>query len=532
MMMSEFYERKRRLAYTLAVLALALLVTGLYFGFFIEAYGRPVAVAGPDALYVLYRAASSDDPEEGTRLLVLDPSFGTRAQYRLIGEARALLAEGGDLTTFFGNRYSVIRDGQSVRGADLGQRWPVAAAMAAPQGGEAWVFGWDAGKIVARKRLVGTWSEEIAVAAAASVERLSVAPHASGAPLVSWRETGSSRVKSVLYDGREFKPGAEFEIGPARFWDVASAGPRLLAFTYDRNDRTFSRLVLRLHCCAGCGLPPPPPKAEFLEPVLLLGRQVTGLAAATFANRIHIVVTRATTVQGASLPVASLVPEPRARLAPLGAVPLGHRIVAALFPVLMLFFSFSLVFLGFTLLRERGRFVLEMVRPAAAEGPPVAEILQRAMANIIDWIVLIPVFALLTELLNVAPETTVFDLGDPKWQGFIATWAALHVAYHFLLEWTWGRTVGKKIIGIRVAQEDGSRLTFRGALVRNLVRLFDAEFPIQLFIGTSFLAATKRRQRLGDLLARTVVLQDRVPAPRPSPPQRAEEVLHSPRRRL
>ena len=103
--------------------------------------------------------------------------------------------------------------------------------------------------------------------------------------------------------------------------------------------------------------------------------------------------------------------------------------------------------------------------------------------------------------------------------------AALQTVYGLIMEATLGWTIGKRIIGLRVAELDGSRVTFRGALIRNLVRPLDSSFLLPMFLGMSLIMATRRRQRLGDLLARTMVVEDR-PAPKPpSRPRREAETV-------
>ena len=90
------------------------------------------------------------------------------------------------------------------------------------------------------------------------------------------------------------------------------------------------------------------------------------------------------------------------------------------------------------------------------------------------------------------------------------------------MEATFGWTVGKKILGLRVAGFDGSKLTFRGALVRNLLRPLEVNLTMGL-LGVLFMVNSPRRQRLGDRLARTLVVQERPPAreePSSSPPAR------------
>jgi uncharacterized RDD family membrane protein YckC len=136
------------------------------------------------------------------------------------------------------------------------------------------------------------------------------------------------------------------------------------------------------------------------------------------------------------------------------------------------------------------------------------------MACILDHIVLLPFYVVAVEFLSVSPEVSSLDPADPKLLGMIGVWLALHFAYHFGLEWGLGWTPGKRIIGLRVANEDGSRIGFRGALVRNLVRPLDAEYPVGVFLGAFLVMTSRRRQRLGDRWARTLVVQDsRPPAP-------------------
>lgn len=81
--------------------------------------------------------------------------------------------------------------------------------------------------------------------------------------------------------------------------------------------------------------------------------------------------------------------------------------------------------------------------------------------------------------------------------------------YHLLFEILWnGQTPGKRMTGVRVVQTNGLPLTVGGAIIRNLVRLFDF-LPIFYGIGMIVMFASKNTQRLGDLAARTVVIRER-----------------------
>ena len=75
--------------------------------------------------------------------------------------------------------------------------------------------------------------------------------------------------------------------------------------------------------------------------------------------------------------------------------------------------------------------------------------------------------------------------------------------YFAFCEWRWGQTIGKNATGIEVRSIDRApRLTFGQASIRNLLRLVDF-----FVIGEVMIATGKRRQRLGDLAAKTVVLR-------------------------
>jgi uncharacterized RDD family membrane protein YckC len=95
----------------------------------------------------------------------------------------------------------------------------------------------------------------------------------------------------------------------------------------------------------------------------------------------------------------------------------------------------------------------------------------------------------------------------------IASIVAIVLGYPVALETLWrGRTLGKAIMGLRVVRDDGGPIRFRHALVRGLLGVV-VEKPGVLYGLPALISmlCTDRNKRLGDLLAGTVVLQDRVP---------------------
>lgn len=89
---------------------------------------------------------------------------------------------------------------------------------------------------------------------------------------------------------------------------------------------------------------------------------------------------------------------------------------------------------------------------------------------------------------------------------------AVLVGYPVALETaTRGRTLGKLALGLRVVREDGGPIGFRHALVRGLLAVVEvwASFG-SVALVTSLVSAKGRR--LGDFLAGTVVVRERLPA--------------------
>ena len=83
--------------------------------------------------------------------------------------------------------------------------------------------------------------------------------------------------------------------------------------------------------------------------------------------------------------------------------------------------------------------------------------------------------------------------------------AALLFLYGFLLEAAWGATLGKAMVGIKVAGAGRPRSISNCAL-RNLLRIIDG-LGFYL-VGTAVAACSAARQRIGDIYARTVVIED------------------------
>ena len=112
-------------------------------------------------------------------------------------------------------------------------------------------------------------------------------------------------------------------------------------------------------------------------------------------------------------------------------------------------------------------------------------------------------------LLAVAEEAT--EAGPPELTiaslmvvgvGFVASLALLSIAYFPVLEWRFGQTLGKYLLGIYVVGEDGLRPSLPATIVRRIP--FFLEF---FWIDAIVAFFTERNQRAFDLVARTLVVE-------------------------
>ena len=100
----------------------------------------------------------------------------------------------------------------------------------------------------------------------------------------------------------------------------------------------------------------------------------------------------------------------------------------------------------------------------------------------------------------------------PKWvyAVLIVVLFIIFSSYFALFEWAWnGQTPGKRWLKLRVIRQDGRPVTFWEAAVRNLLRTIDM-MPAPFYsIGLISVFASYIDQRIGDMVAGTVVVRER-----------------------
>ena len=131
--------------------------------------------------------------------------------------------------------------------------------------------------------------------------------------------------------------------------------------------------------------------------------------------------------------------------------------------------------------------------------PNYAGFWRRALASLLDNVVWI-LFYLWIYIWIVGGA---FLTGDTAGLVAVLVFFSLWFNYFALCEWRWGQTIGKNATGIEVRSLNGAvRLTYGQASIRNLLRLVDF-----FVIGEAMIVRGRRKQRLGDLAAKTVVLR-------------------------
>jgi uncharacterized RDD family membrane protein YckC len=85
--------------------------------------------------------------------------------------------------------------------------------------------------------------------------------------------------------------------------------------------------------------------------------------------------------------------------------------------------------------------------------------------------------------------------------------AVIAIAYYIIMEATQGATVGKMVLGLRVVRVDGAPISWNESVIRNLLRIVDGLFFY--IVGAILVWNSPTRQRLGDRVAKTVVVRSR-----------------------
>ena len=81
----------------------------------------------------------------------------------------------------------------------------------------------------------------------------------------------------------------------------------------------------------------------------------------------------------------------------------------------------------------------------------------------------------------------------------------IFLAYFTYLEGSKGQTIGKMVTKIKVVGEDSEMINMNQAFTRNILRVIDG--LLAYLIGAILIWRSEKKQRLGDRIAKTVVIK-------------------------
>lgn len=141
-------------------------------------------------------------------------------------------------------------------------------------------------------------------------------------------------------------------------------------------------------------------------------------------------------------------------------------------------------------------------------GPAIARLGDRMIAVVLDTVLLAVAFAVVR--FWAVPRwggasQSAFSVSGKAGTVAITVTLVFGFLYTWLLEGSFGATLGKAMAGVQVRMTHGGKCTMGASFLRNLLRIVDA--PVGYLVGFFIAIFSKQRQRLGDHLAATVVVE-------------------------
>ncbi len=293
--------------------------------------------------------------------------------------------------------------------------------------------------------------------------------------------------------------------------DANEAGDELLLAVYDDRQRVFAiQPARRGDAVATWPADAPPSVARFGKQVAMLWQADGAVRFATCMPRVGQLVDKG----------------PVAFDAPVGDD--GEELLNLFMWALLI-----AVLIPMIALRPRTRPEPFSLPEAARTGP----LLKRLIAFLID---LAPVVVLVSFVYSVSPwampEEEMRRLYDRLRRGdevripvaMAASYVAmlvLFVAYCTVAEIRYGKTPGKRLMKLRVVGHKGAAPTPRACLLRNLLKVMELvalRAPLLLVLVLLIPLFTRYRQRFGDLVGRTAVVDARFEFPEPDEGQEGQ----------
>lgn len=129
--------------------------------------------------------------------------------------------------------------------------------------------------------------------------------------------------------------------------------------------------------------------------------------------------------------------------------------------------------------------------------------IKRIVAIVVDSIIVSIAITFLSIVLFF-PLFLANPLGFFNWLSFPFAVGLIHVFYFTLAESSYGRTIGKGLVGLKVVAADGGRSSLESAFIRNISKIFWVILILDVIGG--FFTATDSHQKYSDRIAHTTVV--------------------------
>ena len=490
-----YEKRKRQTILFLALAGFSLLAVSFDRGAF-RFYGKPLVTASEKRLYLAYAYKSPLRSHPGFFLLESPDGRNWAEERAFTGSPSVLASIGEELFLFFkdGSYCLYGRDGWQSR-----SKWPYdwEVGACAEVRGEAWAFGIEGERCIRSARWDGRGWEESPVLfrLKGKGKKICAASTREGAFILV--QTKGSEVKGQLFVYGLFCGQKWRELGSLAADEAshfALAGNEAISLFFTRHQEGEKRPIILRRRFTSEGWEKAEeirPAAAMAPPEKKLPKRFAALSAAIFKNKpyifysslssIRVIIANSHTWQAPQ----KIVGQSKAERMHNWAWVIG---------ILSLFALFSTSALSLIIYKAERNF--------AGRECDFATWLERAGAALIDFIILTFLAILLFLIIGrLQGEREMIWISS-----FLGCIIFMHIAYGTFFEARWGKTIGKIALSIRVVKDTGDDLNLKEALIRNILRLVDMLFLYAL--GSLVMVSAPRFQRIGDLLARTIVIKE------------------------
>ena len=128
------------------------------------------------------------------------------------------------------------------------------------------------------------------------------------------------------------------------------------------------------------------------------------------------------------------------------------------------------------------------------------------VTRFMGWVIDLACISAIAFILNILLKIIGIISQDFAMAVGILSYFVVSTGYGIATEWYWqGQTLGKRLLKLRVMDEQGLRLQFSQVVIRNLLRFVDS-LPLFYMVGGMACLTSKKAQRLGDFAANTLVV--------------------------